>query len=76
VPITNAEAYLRMEVREGDVSFSYSLDGTTFTALGKGFAAKQGVWIGAKVGLFASGDTRTGEFGFADFDWIRFARLP
>ncbi len=75
IPLTQNEAYLRVEVREGSTSFSYSLNGASFIALGKSFEAKPGVWIGAKVGLFAEGDVRTGEFGYADFDWIRFARV-
>ena len=31
--------------------FSYSLDGEKFTSIGKTFQAKEGQWIGAKVGM-------------------------
>ncbi len=48
--------------------FSYSTDGKRFEPLGESFAAKPGVWIGAKVGLFAVGAS-----GYADYDWFRFA---
>ncbi len=52
-------------------SFSYSLDGTNFIALGEDFAAKRGKWIGAKVGIFATREGKTYETGYADFDWFR-----
>ncbi len=53
------------------VRFSYSIDGITFTSIGDPFGAKPGRWVGAKIGLFASGATDSGERGFADFDWFR-----
>jgi beta-xylosidase len=65
--------YLRVSVREGALcAFSYSEDGRSFTPLGQPFTAREGKWIGAKLGLFA---VRTGsgrESGNADFDWFRF----
>ena len=70
VALSQSDAYLRVIVTGGDVSFSYSLDGTRFEPLGKSFQAKPGVWIGAKVGLFAQGVVEHGEFGYADFDWF------
>jgi len=75
IAVTQSDIYLRVTVDEGKVSFSYSLDGTQFQVLGKSFAATPGVWIGAKVGLFAQGETDHGEFGYADFDWFHVA-LP
>lgn len=76
VPLLQNEAYLRVAVDEGNVSFSYSLDGKQFRPIGQSFMAQPGIWIGAKVGIFASGVTDHGEFGYADFDWFRVTALP
>ena len=51
--------------------FHYSTDGATFQEIGEPFAARQGRWIGAKVGLFALGSAMVREYGYADFDWFR-----
>ncbi|HEU4389438.1 MAG TPA: glycoside hydrolase 43 family protein [Blastocatellia bacterium] len=64
--------YLRVKVSDNAVcSFSYSMDGTSFTTLGEPFTARPGRWIGAKVGLFAVRAGRANETGYADFDWFR-----
>src|SRR5690606_38549344 len=34
--------------------FSYSMDGKKFISLGQSFTAREGKWIGAKMGLFCS----------------------
>lgn len=65
--------YLRVKVEKGAMcSFSFSVDGAKFTPLGVPFKAREGRWIGAKLGFFY---TRPGKFndgGSADIDWIRF----
>jgi beta-xylosidase len=64
--------YLRVKVSEGAVcEFSYGTDGRSFTPVGEPFKARQGRWIGAKVGLFAVGTGKAREYGYADFDWFR-----
>lgn len=35
-------------------SFSYSLDGKKFKPMGKEFTAREGKWIGAKIGMFCT----------------------
>ncbi len=65
--------FLRVSVNDGVCEFSYSEDGKTFHRAGETFVAKQGVWIGAKVGLFSIGGSGG---GYADYDWFRFAPLP
>lgn len=58
--------WLRAKVREGAiVRLSWSTDGTKFHDVGGNFQALPGRWVGAKVGLFASGA------GQADFDFFR-----
>jgi beta-xylosidase len=72
VPIKANTFYLRVKVTEsGSCSFSYSLDGKSYVAIGAAFRARQGRWIGAKVGLFATGAANSPEMGNADFDWFR-----
>lgn len=64
--------YLRVKVSSGKLcDFSYSADGVTFAPLGETFEARQGKWIGAKVGIFAVRRGKTRETGYADFDWFR-----
>ena len=64
--------YLRVRVMKNALcSFSFSTDGEVFTPVGEPFNARQGRWIGAKVGLFAVRVGKTRENGYADFDWFR-----
>ncbi len=51
--------------------FSYSLDGKKYQLLKTPFQAVEGHWIGAKVGLFATGTQKAHDSGYADFDWFR-----
>ena len=55
----------------GTFQFSFSSNGRTFIPFGPRFKAREGKWIGAKVGLFCLG-ARAGKNGYADFDWFRF----
>ena len=64
--------YLRVKVTKGArCRFSYSLDGKTFTETGEEFQSEVGQWIGAKVGIFCTRETRINDSGYADFDWFR-----
>jgi hypothetical protein len=51
------------------------VDGKSFHALGKVFTAREGVWVGAKVGLFSLATGETPQLGYADIDWLRFEPL-
>ena len=63
--------YLQVKVRKGAVcTFAYSLDGKKYTTVGETFTARQGKWIGAKVGLFCV-TPNEGNRGWADVDWFR-----
>ena len=66
-------AWLRVSVQEAArdsarCTFAYSTDGTTFTTVGAPFMAREGKWVGAKVGLFAVGADSS---AYADVDWFR-----
>jgi beta-xylosidase len=64
--------YFRVVVKQGaECQFSYSTDGTSFTPFGNTFKAREGKWIGAKVGFYALRDGIINDAGSADIDWFR-----
>ena len=70
-PNFEREIYIRVRVgKEAYCRFSYSLDGKKFTEAGTLFKARQGKWIGAKVGMF-SVTPHGKERGWVDVDWFR-----
>lgn len=70
-PNYEREIYIRVHVGKGAYyRFSYSLDGKKFTEAGTLFKARQGKWIGAKVGMF-SVTPHGKERGWVDVDWFR-----
>lgn len=54
--------------------FSYSLDGNQFIPFGESFTAREGVWIGAKIGLFCSRPKPLNDSGYIDVDWFRITK--
>lgn len=74
-PAVQGDIQLRVNVQPGGkCSFAYSTDGKKFVEVKKTFIAAPGKWIGAKVGLFATGSGVTNDAGYADFDWIRITK--
>lgn len=70
-PNYEREIYIRVHVDKGAYCrFSYSLDGKKFTEAGTLFKARQGKWIGAKVGMFSVAPHGK-ERGWVDVDWFR-----
>jgi len=73
VDLKTSAIYLRIMVDPGaECRFSYSIDGRQFTEIGEPFKAREGKWIGARIGLFAVSLTQAQRRGYADFDWVRF----
>jgi beta-xylosidase len=64
--LKNRSVFLRVSVNDGVCEFSYSVDGKTFHQAGDTFVATQGVWIGAKVGLFSIARPGATTRGYAD----------
>ena len=55
--------------------FSYSTDGKKYQPLGQEFQAREGKWIGAKVGMFCTRPAIvTNDGGWADVDWFRITK--
>ena len=64
--------YFNVVVKKGaECQFGYSLDGSSFTNLGNVFKAREGKWIGAKVGFYAIREGIINDAGSADIDWFR-----
>jgi beta-xylosidase len=64
--------YLRVKVaKDAMCSFSFSTDGKIFTNVGVPFKAREGKWIGARVGLFFIRNGKFNDAGSADVDWFR-----
>lgn len=71
-PNNEIEIYLRVKVAKGGICrFYYSLNGKKYQSAGEPFTARQGKWIGAKVGLFSTAPFGK-ERGWVDADWFRF----
>jgi beta-xylosidase len=67
--------FLRVKMAKGaTASYSFSTDGKNFTNLGVPFKAREGKWIGAKIGFFFMRPTKSNDGGSADIDWIRFEK--
>lgn len=70
-PNYEIDIYLKVKVEAGGkCSFYYSTDGKRFHNVGDTFIARQGKWIGAKVGLFSVAPYGK-ERGWVDADWFR-----
>lgn len=71
--LTSKEFYLRVNVAGGAACrFSYSIDGKVFQNVGEAFQAREGRWIGAKIGFFFNRPGKFNDAGSADIDWFRF----
>lgn len=68
LPLKDQPVQLRMAVgADGQTSFSFSGDGVSFFPAGTPFTAAMGRWVGAQIGLFASGANGA----YADIDYLR-----
>ena len=90
VPLSDGNVYLRVKFScdgrkiaksEGGhdlvvmCDFSYSLDGKKYKKLGKSFQAREGKWIGAKVGMFCTRPAvKSNDGGWTDVDWFRITK--
>nr|WP_321376216.1 glycoside hydrolase 43 family protein [uncultured Bacteroides sp.] len=73
VTLKDNTIYLKVTFnKEAKCDFSYSLDGKKFQKLGKQFQAREGKWIGAKVGTFCTRPAIViNDGGWAEVDWFR-----
>lgn len=73
VKVSDNWLYLRATFSvDAQCRFAYSVDGRNFTDLGTSFQAREGKWIGAKIGLFCTRPAiQTNDGGWVDVDWFR-----
>jgi Beta-xylosidase len=64
--------WLRVEIgADASVKYSFSIDGVKFKDAGVKAEAKEGKWVGARIGFFCENFTEAGK-GWMDIDYIRF----
>ena len=64
--------YLRVKISTGGTcDFYYSDDGEKFKSIGSSFTAREGKWIGAKIGFLALRNGVTNDAGNVLIDWFR-----
>jgi beta-xylosidase len=72
LPLSGSDVHIRVTVEDGGrTRFAWSQDGARWEPVGGEFVAREGRWIGAKVGFFALGSSGAAAAGFADFDFFR-----
>ncbi|MCB9283858.1 MAG: glycosyl hydrolase 43 family protein [Lewinellaceae bacterium] len=72
IPLAQSEVQLRVHVAKGGICrFAYSTNGEKFIPVGESFQAREGKWIGAKVGIFCMRNEHMNDGGYADYDWFR-----
>lgn len=65
---------LRLQVVVGDggkYSFRYSSNDGNFQDIGPEFTAREGKWIGTKVGLYSIRDKHINDGGYTNVDWFK-----
>lgn len=75
IELKSKDIYLRVTVTKGtDCTFSYSEDGTEFKTLPDSFKAREGKWIGAKLGFVALRNGVINDAGNIKIDWFRISK--
>jgi beta-xylosidase len=71
-PVRTGRIHLRVTVEPGArLRFATSEDGKTFTPIGGEFVAREGAWVGARLGLFTAPLPSPGPADFTDVEWFR-----
>ncbi|MCD8043270.1 MAG: glycoside hydrolase 43 family protein [Tannerellaceae bacterium] len=71
-PNYRKEIYLRVQVSKGGMCrFFYSMDDKKYKIVGQLFNARQGKWIGAKVGYYSVAPASSVNRAWLDADWFR-----
>ncbi|MFL1013453.1 glycoside hydrolase family 43 protein [Flavisericum labens] len=76
VKLKSNSAYFKVEVTAPDAmcQFLYSENGKRFKKIGKPFKAREGKWIGAKVGVFCISTQEAKRGGYADVDYFKISK--
>ena len=72
VNLSDPTVYLKVKVNsKAQCQFYYSIDGRKFIKIGDLFQAREGKWIGAKIGMFCLRPIKGNDGGSAEIDWFR-----
>jgi beta-xylosidase len=75
IKLNNNQFFLQAKITTGGIcNFSFSNDGEIFIPIGTSFTAKEGKWIGAKMGFLALREGIVNDAGSVDIDWFRVNR--
>jgi beta-xylosidase len=70
--LSSFQTELRVFVRDGGLCFFHYRDGREWIELPRSFAARKGIWIGARIGLYSLRRSDIGAAGHVDVDYFRF----
>lgn len=72
IAIKDRTIYLQVKIKAGGIcDFFYSEDGQKFNPVGNSFTAREGKWIGAKIGFVALREGVINDAGSTAIDWFR-----
>lgn len=75
IAVKDKTIYLQVKVKAGGIcNFFYSEDGQKFNPIGESFTAREGKWIGAKIGLLALREGIINDAGSVAIDWFRITK--
>jgi len=75
ITIKDKTIYLQVKVKAGGIcNFFYSKDGQIFNPVGDSFTAREGKWIGAKIGFLALREGIINDAGSVAIDWFRITK--
>ena len=75
IAIKDKTIYLQVKVKAGGIcNFFYSEDGQKFNSVGDSFIAREGKWIGAKIGFLALREGIINDAGSVAIDWFRITK--
>ncbi len=73
IRVSQGNQYLKVVVTSGgNCTFHISDNGKKYKQIGTSFIAREGKWIGTKIGFFAMREGITNDSGSLDIDYIRF----
>lgn len=75
IAINSRTIYLQAKVKSGaNCDFYYSEDGKNYIPIGESFTAREGKWIGAKIGFVALREGVINDAGNVAIDWFRITK--
>lgn len=75
IKLNTNTVFLKAKISKGGIcNLFYSENGKKFKAIGKSFKAREGRWIGSKIGFLALRNGVINDAGSVDIDWFRISK--